>query len=60
MGEADRAAERIVVEVCGGGAHAELLPREIHRVRAVAQSHFQTLPVSGGGDQLEVVTNNPV
>ena len=58
--ELHRAAQTVVVKVRRRGAHAEAAPGEIHGVRAVAQRHFQPLEIPRGGEQLIIVTNNPV
>ena len=58
MRKRDGPPQLLPVEVPGGGAKAEFLPREIHGVRPIAERHFQPLPVPGGGEQLKIVTNN--
>jgi hypothetical protein len=60
VGKRNRLAQLIVIKIPGGGPEAEFLSRQIDGVRAVAQGHLQPLPVPGGGEQLQIVTNNSV
>ena len=60
MGQGNRPLQRLVIEISRGGSHTEFLPREVDGIRAIAQRHLQPLPIPGRGEQLKVVTNNPV
>ena len=58
MGELHCLAQALIREVHRGGAHAELTPRQIHRVRPVAQRHEQALPVPGRGQQFRLLSHS--
>ena len=60
VGKLNRFFEPVVFKISGGGAHAEFPAGQIDGVRAVAQRHLKPLPIPGGGEQLQIVTNNSV